>query len=222
MSIILKHSVKPNHNKEEILDSLKKYFYHNNTFQAIKDFSSEENQLLFDFCEYCELFHDEDTALPDGIFQIKDKQIIVEHFKIDASKRTREGSRFNKIYAFFPEIKDYTVFNFKQENLVTNFVDSCNRHYSQFQRYKNAINIKLGSDANNMPIWFFVEDVTPYGSDFTIDDMSENFRVLLNCLNPINCVDYLFYFMMINGQPKRFVVSKRQIKLYNEQNISSV
>lgn len=212
------NSGKSKRNKQEILDILKSYFYNRNTFQTIDGFSLEDEHQLFDFCESDEMYLDSNTALPDGILVLKDKLIIAEHFEIDASRKTEKGSIYRKNEA---QKKPIDCSIFKLENLIWNFVKGCNKHYEQIERYKKAINEKLGMDANRWPIWFFVEDITPYGSDFTTSDMSRIFYSLLKCLKPNTDVDFLFYFMRFNGEPVRFVVSKRQIKLFNERKIDN-
>jgi len=200
--------------KQEILEALKSHFYGGETFQVIDDLAPNDKQQLFDFCTSDEICVDNNTALPDAILLIKDKKIIAEHFEIDSSPKTRKGSNLRRTVAQNRQI-NYSLF--KQENLIKNFVDSCNKHYRQIPRYKKEINKEFDLVADNWPIWFFVEDITPYGSDFTKTDISRNFDALIRCLNPYANIDFLFYFTKINNQSIRFVASKEQIKRYYEQ-----
>lgn len=132
---------------------------------------------------------------PDGIIKLKDKTIIIEHFKIDASKSSKRGTLINKLTRgntatfdreimlnelpanitslegldrsnFREKIKKYSSY----DNLISNFVNSYLEHYSKIETYKSNI---LASNEPNISkdfnIAFFVEDVTP------IDQLIPNF-----------------------------------------------
>jgi len=135
---------------------------------------------------------------PDAVIKLKDKTIIIEHFKIDASQRySKKGTLLNQLTqgdtAFFDRdvmlkeipasvtnLEELEQSDFKErlkkyssyDHLASNFVKSYVEHYSKIETYKsNALDSGEPNLSTNFEIVFFVQDVTPI--DKLIPDYSE-------------------------------------------------
>lgn len=107
----------------------------------------------------------------------------LEHFKYDARKRNKNGSQQRRdeikikqsadekirkeiktedSVAIHEEIKSVP----KPEYYKDNFIKSFKLHYSKIDQYKENLSNKLGTDRENVAIWFIAEDETMLGSHF--------------------------------------------------------
>lgn len=150
-----------------------KYFSGNTYLQASNKKQGEEVlKILYNIEQY----GDENKG-PDLISKINNKIYGIEHFEFDSTKNDKKGSRFKQQIGIIDnkvnnEIKskdkvhNTSVLELSQDlsNYINNYKKIYNYHYSRIQSYFENLNRDYPSLKKE--IWFFIEDVTPFGNHY--------------------------------------------------------
>lgn len=114
---------------------------------------------------------------PDLISKVNNKIYGIEHFEFDSAKRNRKGSSYRKQTGEIDNLlnqeikeKEYVhktsilALNQNIQDYVKNYKESYNSHSSRIPSYLKNLN----NDFPNFDkeIWFFIEDVTPFGNHY--------------------------------------------------------
>lgn len=182
---------------------------------------------------------------PDGFIKQRNKIVIIEHFEIDATNKTRKGSqtrieenridnelkainRLNKV------VQHQMNIYISAENLTNNFIKLYNKHFQQIENYKTNLTQKGVTNENSkFEICFVIEDITPLGTSYI---NQEGQRTVFSILDIKECVeamikssvDYVFICNQYNNDKKitytqkswlrqtiKYTVSKEKIKMLN-------
>jgi len=145
---------------------------------------------------------------PDIVSIVNGKLYAIEHFEIDSYKRNRKGSKLEQESGRFIRNTKNKLIDESNKSIISgkhqynidgdlinyknNFIYMFNEHISNIEEYKKRIFEKLG--INEFELWFFVEDVNPFGiyvNDIRYNGLISPLNIheihnILKCENRIN------------------------------------
>ena len=162
--------------KEE--KKIKEKYFDGNTY--IQAFTKKQAKEILGILYNIEQYGDENKG-PDLISKTNDIIYGIEHFEFDCTKNDKKGSRYrqqigaidNKVNEDIKtkaKVKNTSVLTLNQnmQNYIDSYKKAYNNHYSKIHNYLEYLN-------NDFPhkkkeIWFFIEDVTPFGNHYLDKD----------------------------------------------------
>jgi hypothetical protein len=179
---------------------------------------------------------------PDAYFLLNDNLLIIEHFKIDCSKKTRKGSLSLKDIArtdrefsemlndpnrniYHSTITAPTSYNY----FIKNSIETFSTHYKKIDTYiKNIKKQENILEFRSIRVCFVVEDVSIIPPTVIMDGKMTGI-LLTNCeeflihFKKCRNVDWLLYLPSDNNQrttePKGFFCSQKYIDKYFEHTV---
>ncbi len=154
-----------------------KYFDGNTYLQAFTKKQAEEIlKILYNIKQYGDA-----NKGPDLISKTNKVIYGIEHFEFDSTKNDRKGSKFKKQIGCIDNIvnneikirdKVHNTSVLELEQSLNNYIENYKKiykyHYSRIPNYLEHLNNDYPNI--NKEIWFFIEDVTPFGNHYLDND----------------------------------------------------
>lgn len=154
-----------------------KYFSGNTYLESTSKLKAKEHLKILSNIEQ----YGNENIGPDLISKTNDKIYGIEHFEFDSTKNVRKGSKYrrqigkidsvvNEQIKNKTEVHDMSVISLDQN--IRTYIDNYNKiysyHYSRISSYLDNLNKDFPDIEKE--IWFFIEDVTPFGNHYLNED----------------------------------------------------
>ena len=210
-----------------------KYFDGSTYLQALNEKKAQEALKIL--CNI-EQYGDENKG-PDLISKTDNIIYGIEHFEFDSTRNDKKGSRFKQQIGIIDnkvnneiKIKDKvhntSVLELSQDlnNYINNYKKIYSYHYSRIQSYLENLN-KDYPDLKK-EIWFFIEDVTPFGNHYLDNDCKPLLfhpmlsRELIELFEQSSQLQGIIFATNLFGNEKKLFVylkSKKEINLLKKE-----
>lgn len=157
---------------------IKEKYFDGNTY--IQAFTKKQVNKILEILYNIEQYGNENKG-PDLISKTNNIIYGIEHFEFDCTKNDKNGSRYrqqigvidNKVNEDIKtkaKVKNTSILTLNQnmQNYIDSYKKAYNKHYSKINNYLEYLNNDFPNKEKE--IWFFIEDVTPFGNHYLDKD----------------------------------------------------